>query len=58
MSEETAGRVAAQLKKLHEAGAISSKEDAAFYARFLVMFGATFVGWPAKPQVRENEGRK
>lgn len=50
-----AGKVAAQLKRLHEAGAIRSKEDAAFYARFIVTFRATFIGWPAKPA--GSEGR-
>ena len=49
MSEE-AGRIAGELEKLHVAGAIRSKEDAAFYARFISMFGARFIGWPAKPK--------
>ena len=52
-TEDTeAGKIAEQLKRLHEAGAIRSKEDAEFYARFIVTFGAAFTGWPAKPMER------
>ena len=37
-----ARRIADELVKLHEAGAIKSEQDASFYANLVHLFGASF----------------
>jgi hypothetical protein len=39
-----AQRIAAELAKLHKAGALKSAEDAQFFAHLLKVFGATYAG--------------
>ena len=43
-ADAEARRIAAELVKLHKAGAIKSGRDAPFYANLAYLFGASFVG--------------
>jgi hypothetical protein len=43
-TDTEARRIAAELVKLHKAGAIKSRPDTSFYANLLLLFGASFTG--------------
>ena len=55
-ANDEARRIADELHKLHRDGAIKTAEDAAFYARLICDFGATYTPPPKRSDL--NADRK